>query len=64
MHTNVRTMFSMCREVLAPMTTQRSGVIVNMASVLTVEQAETAVGRERALLLRPAFRALLRNGAR
>jgi NAD(P)-dependent dehydrogenase (short-subunit alcohol dehydrogenase family) len=34
MNTNARTMFSMCREALAPMLAQGSGVIVNTASVL------------------------------
>jgi NAD(P)-dependent dehydrogenase (short-subunit alcohol dehydrogenase family) len=34
MDTNARTMFSMCREALAPMLTQGSGAIVNTASVL------------------------------
>lgn len=34
MNTNARTMFSMCREALAPMLAQGSGAIVNTASVL------------------------------
>jgi NAD(P)-dependent dehydrogenase (short-subunit alcohol dehydrogenase family) len=34
MNTNARTTFSMCREALVPMLVQRSGVIVNTASVL------------------------------
>lgn len=34
MDTNARTMFSMCREALAPMMAQGSGAIVNTASVL------------------------------
>lgn len=34
MDTNARTVFSMCREALAPMLAQGSGAIVNMASVL------------------------------
>lgn len=34
MNTNARTTFSMCREALAPMLAQRSGAIVNTASVL------------------------------
>jgi NAD(P)-dependent dehydrogenase (short-subunit alcohol dehydrogenase family) len=34
MDTNAKTTFSLCREALAPMIAQRSGAIVNMASVL------------------------------
>jgi NAD(P)-dependent dehydrogenase (short-subunit alcohol dehydrogenase family) len=34
MDTNAKTTFSMCREALAPMMKQKSGAIVNMASVL------------------------------
>jgi NAD(P)-dependent dehydrogenase (short-subunit alcohol dehydrogenase family) len=34
MDTNAKTTFSMCREALAPMMQQKSGAIVNMASVL------------------------------
>ncbi len=34
MDTNAKTTFSLCREALAPMMAQRSGAIINMASVL------------------------------